>query len=89
MRKLKTRESKEHDHWWFLVFSDNGRPLGSSVVQGKNFLGAVKESWRLGVNPGGQCVGDRIPNDEYVPDEAKNRLFTDKETRAYFVRKPD
>jgi hypothetical protein len=59
--------------WWWLSFADGEKPkgeqfLGGCLVQADDFLGAVAEATRIGINPGGECRGlGPIPEPGPIP----------------------
>jgi hypothetical protein len=53
------------DLWW-LAFAEDRKLLGASVVYGSNMMEAVREAWRLDINPGGAVIAydmEDIPPD--------------------------
>jgi hypothetical protein len=65
------RHKQEQFAWlpkelWWLDFLDDGRLLGVSVVYASNMMEAVREAWRLDINPGGTVIAydmEEIPVD--------------------------
>jgi hypothetical protein len=70
---------------WYLSFAAGGRCLGITVVAADDAKGAVKASWRLGLNPGGEIMIIRVPPDrETIPEIVSylNRLVPAEEVLA-------
>jgi hypothetical protein len=70
--------------WWWLSFADPELPagrqfLGVVIVRGDSIISAVKEAWRLKINPGGQAAGVSLPDDVVPPPEFREKLL-DRET---------
>ena len=69
------------DAWWWLSFVDPNldvghRFLGAAIVRGAGMVDAVREAWRLGVNPGGEVAGGPM-RPAHVPGWAfRERLLT-------------
>lgn len=68
-------------NWWWMSFADESGHLGAAIVAGNSFMEAHSESWRHGVNPGGELqsmdLGMRTL-DALKPYEP-NRLYTKAE----------
>ena len=80
--------------WWLsFVDTDKSDPpekqvpggggfLGVAIVHAEDSVAAVREAWRLKINPGGQ-VGIYGPIDaDYYPPELQNRLLTAEEAKG-------
>lgn len=71
---------------WWLSFCDGDRPkgeqfLGVAIVEAGDVVAAVKEAWRLGINPGGEVM--ILPtNPAKTPDAIRNRLLSKREVEA-------
>jgi hypothetical protein len=70
--------------YWWLSFADNEKPegeqfLGAVVVDdnGGDFVGAIDNAHRLGLNPGGEALG--MPTPEEPKPEWINRFMKTKE----------
>lgn len=61
--------------WWYLSFADE-KFNGACIVEGTDFLDAVQEAHRLKINPGGQVVGNPIPEDAEYDPKYRNRLLS-------------
>lgn len=53
---------------FWLSFADGNLPkgtqfLGACIVCADTFLDAVSKAHRLGINPGGEVIGHKIPSD--------------------------
>lgn len=72
--------------WWWLSFADPARPKGAqfqgvAIVRGEDLRAAIKEAWRLKINPGGEVMG--TPLVQLVPAaEWRERLLTREETEV-------
>lgn len=74
--------AKEMLPWWWLSFADGEKPkgeqfLGACLVQGATLPDAIKEAWRLKINPGGEVMSGELggyPVD--VPEKWANRLLS-------------
>jgi hypothetical protein len=67
--------------WFYLSFASASLPkneqwLGAVIVQADTIADAVKEAWRLGINPGGEVAGAEIEN--LPPERFRNRLMISK-----------
>lgn len=75
--------------WFWLSFADGTPPtgqqfLGGLLVEGEGFIDAVKQSHRLGLNPGGEVMGGEVDHVrmQRVADKWMNRLLTRAECEA-------
>lgn len=60
--------------WWWMSFKDPGRPrgqrfLGVCVVRAEDLPGALRTSWLMKCNPGGEVATWVIPVDRLPPDQ--------------------
>lgn len=67
--------------WWWLSFADPLRPpgrqfLGVLVVPGVSFEHALEGTFLLGLNPGGEVVGNELPPDKVPAEEFRGRLLS-------------
>jgi len=73
--------------WWWLSFTDPGRPegsqfLGVTVVQAPDDTSAVVTAHVLGINPGGEVLtAGPLPDD--IDQTWCNRLLTKEEAEAF------
>jgi hypothetical protein len=81
-------ETKQRKAWWYLSFAEDtgdpatGRWLGACVLFDHGCLHALRQAWRRGINPGGQCLGVRLYA-EHVPGAAfHDRLLNEEDVRA-------
>ena len=65
---------------WWLSFSEDEGWLGGCIVHGDNIADAIREAWRLEINPGGEVLPFEIlsPYDTLIQDGEFGRLYTDK-----------
>jgi hypothetical protein len=70
--------------FWYLSFVDGDPPrfLGGCVVQGNELLDAIKEAWRLKINPGGEVLGFPVDK-EFENALPKNVLLSRKQLAAF------
>ena len=62
--------------YWYLSFAtDEDGFRGGNIVQADDFLGAVSESSRLGINPHGQCIGLPLSEANIPAEEWHNHLL--------------
>lgn len=71
---------------WWLSFCDPSRPpgaqfLGVAIVDATHFTEALKVTWILKCNPGGEVEGFPLPAWAKVPAEWKERLLTKEECK--------
>lgn len=59
--------------WWYLSFAD-GKFLGAVIIRGADLEHAIKEAWRLKLNPGGEVLGMPILEAGGLVPEEKYRL---------------
>jgi hypothetical protein len=69
---------------WYLSFAEPGRFLGGVMIEARGLTSALIESHRLGINPGGEVQGTRLPNDVAAsfPPEDRHRLLSKAEIAA-------
>lgn len=69
--------------WFYMSFAAPGvGNLGVCIVQADNFLAAVRRSIALGVNPGGEVVGQELEIDGDPDSHLVNRLMQADEVLA-------
>ena len=62
---------------WYLSFATDAGFLGGCVVEADDFMEAVDESIRLGINPGGQVFGVPVPEEHWKQARTlMNRLLS-------------
>jgi len=66
---------------WWLSFCDTKNPsgyqfLGVAIVEAPGFISALKKTWTLRINPGGEVKGWPV---EGVPPEYRDRLLSREE----------
>ncbi len=78
---MKTHELSE---LWWLSFSDD-EFLGAAIVEGVNFMTAVMKTHALGINPGGQVLGQPLPKaaNHLIADQWKDRLLTKSDCEVF------
>lgn len=69
---------------WWLSFADGGLPkgqqfLGVVIVAASSFVEAVRVAWTLGINPGGECVGEPVHEGTDIPIEYREKLLSREE----------
>lgn len=69
--------------WWYLSFVSDAGFLGATIVEvagdsetDEASIEAVKRAHQLGVNPGGQVLGFKMPEPCACPLEWRNRLLS-------------
>lgn len=60
---------------FWLSFSGPDGPRGVCLVEEKDFLSAIDKSHQLGVNPGGEVLGEELPDDADERKLGTNRLI--------------
>jgi hypothetical protein len=70
--------------FWYLSFVDGDPPrfLGGCLVKGDDIGYAIKEAWRLGINPGGEVLG--IPVDQEFANVLPKNVLWSREQLAGF-----
>lgn len=70
--------------WWWLSFaaSNPDRFLGVAIVRASSPVGAVGRAALLGINPGGQVSGYKLPEGIEPPAAATDRLLSKEEAEA-------
>jgi hypothetical protein len=58
----------------YLSFADETGFLGAAFIREQDIVSAVKEAWRLGINPGGEVMG--LGPGSLPPAEWVGRLLT-------------
>ena len=69
---------------WWLSFADTGKPdrfLGVVIVSANDLSEAVKRTWELGVNPGGEITSAEMPTGMFH-EEWYDRLLSEEEADA-------
>lgn len=68
---------------WYLSFCDPDKPqgsqfLGACIVAGDDLLSAIQTAYGLACNPGGEVVGQPVPEDlvRHVGPQWLERLLT-------------
>lgn len=76
---------------FWLSFADSDLPegsqfLGAAIVRASDCEEAIRECWRLKINPGGEVAFMEIELDKYkdVPIEAINKLLSKADLKKYF-----
>lgn len=74
--------------WHWLSFADGNLPkgsqfLGAALVRAPNFIAAVMEAHRLGINPGGEVQGTEAPECFSPRPGWCNRLLSRKECAEF------
>jgi hypothetical protein len=80
---------------WWLLFAGPAKAkgtqfLGVAIVDAESSEDAIREAWRLKINPGGECMGFGMPEDaraEHAP--YMNRLLDENELKDIGVRLSD
>jgi ABC-type proline/glycine betaine transport system ATPase subunit len=73
---------------FWLSFCDPDKPegerfLGAAIVEATDLREALKVTWRLKINPGGEVLSVEIPDDVTLePNDCMNRLLTKAEAEA-------
>jgi hypothetical protein len=73
--------------WWWLSFADPTRPAGSqflgvAIVRGLDVGSAVMEAHSLGINPGGEVMGQEWANVAEPPRRFRNTLLSREDIAA-------
>lgn len=78
--------------WFYLSFASEDGFLGACYVAGDDLMGAVRNSWTLGINPGGEvAAAGPIPQaavDAHVPPAARDVLLSYSELEALHAMAP-
>jgi hypothetical protein len=71
----------EQESIWILCFYGISKPVKYCYVRARGFLGAVKKTHELGINPGGEVEGSDMGSRFFdpVPDLYMNRLLSPDE----------
>ena len=79
--------------YFYMSFCDPDKPkgskfLGALVIQGSDFDQALKKSWRLDLNPGGEIMFFEVPKsfEHRVTPDLVNRLLTKEEVEEIDLR---
>ncbi len=60
--------------------------LGACVIEADDFLGAVARTHALGINPGGQVLGAKLPPGVAEHEMQRDRLYSADELREWGMR---
>jgi hypothetical protein len=76
---------------YWMSFADPDKPkgqqfLGAVILEASSLSDAIQETWRKGINPGGEVVFLEIaPDKEYLcPPETRNALLSREELTRHF-----
>ena len=74
-----TQETACPGYWLSFVdrVDDVAVNLGVAIVGGTTMNSAVRAAWCLGINPGGEVAGERIPDLRIIPEGLLFRLLTE------------
>lgn len=69
---------------WWLSFADpeRGGGLGVAIVEAEDPRAAIKEAWRLALNPGGEVALQCVPRAKF--EHCIGKFFTIEEIKATF-----
>lgn len=69
------------ESWWWLSFIDeiSRANIGVCIIRGKNISSAVVAAHSLGINPGGEVLGVKIPDDALDLQLGTNRFISASE----------
>jgi len=70
--------------WWYLSFATEKAFNGAACVQARGLGGAIRESHRLGINPGGEVMGGKLPPEIVPPAELRHHLVDIETLRRLF-----
>lgn len=59
-------EGVEPGHWFINFATREGQHIGMTVVRAHTYIGALRRSLELGVNPGGTCTISRLDIEEFA-----------------------
>ncbi len=73
--------------WWYLSFCHADRPEGDRFVGGcyvyaQSIDDAVRQAWRLKINPGGEVLTIKVPDTYKVPQHLRHKLISKAELEA-------
>ena len=68
-------------YWLSFVDEDTGEFLGVVIIAGNSLESALRASWRLKLNPGGEALGYPIPDQFVPPAKHRNRLLEKHEAK--------
>ena len=68
-------EQKKPFGWWYTSFV-NGVFLGGCIVEAQGPATALRQTHKLGINPGGETMTWEIVPDRVPPETYRNRLLT-------------
>ncbi len=67
--------------WWLSYASEADGNRGVVIVRAESFFGAVAESRRLGLSPGGEVRGFEVPSEEARLEPYVGRWLSPNEAR--------
>ena len=70
------------DPIWWLSFAE-GKFLGVFITRAKDFDTALRKTFNLGVNPGGQVMAYQCDNTDKIPPDAMDRLLSKEDLDDY------
>jgi hypothetical protein len=62
--------------WFYLSFAGEEGFRGGCIVAGKGEISALQRSHKLRINPGGQVLFIKVPNDKLPPHQYRDRLLS-------------
>jgi hypothetical protein len=74
--RSKRRGKTVDDSGWFLLTFHDDEFLGALVIHSRNWMGAVFESHKKKLNPGGMVQSSKLSDDKVPSEEWRNRLLT-------------
>ena len=89
VQTLITEEMSQPEGWFYLSFVDDTGFLGIIVVKAHGPTTALKRAHELQINPGGQVMAVRLPDDYHSHmlqpiEEVGDRLLSREEAEAAF-----
>lgn len=76
MADLIREEARNPPAWWYLSYSGEHQFNGGVIIEARGFASAVVLSGELGISPGGEVTGIKIPPDELPPDRYRHRCLS-------------
>lgn len=70
--------------WWYLSYSGVDKFNGGVIIEATGFASAVVLSGELGISPGGEVTGIKIPPDELPPDRYRHRCLSLEELGEFW-----
>jgi hypothetical protein len=86
--QIFAEETKQPNAWWYLSFAEDtgdpttGRWLGACVLFDHGYVHALRQAWRRGINPGGQCLGIKLSAEQVPSAEYHDRFLGEEDVRA-------